>query len=260
MTGSPVLAFLLFTSYRDRPSGVEDLCNADVALSARELACHALLTTVFAAQRLICLLRECPLQTASDRAIGHATGTSSSSARHVPRSFAMQWIGQSCNDIRMADPTRNQRDVELLTIALDHVTRLYDSRMTNSLQVLNYFLVAAAVLSAAYVSAINGKLHAIGCAIGLLGVALSSVTYLVGRRQRDVARLAEVPMKEIEEILAENLKIGSLRMIDHAETQRKPGGEARLYWRMGYSPLPQSSVLLPVLTPCLVARYLFSSC
>jgi hypothetical protein len=49
MTGSPVLAFLLSTSHRDRPSGVEDLCNVDVALSAWELACHALPTTVFAA-------------------------------------------------------------------------------------------------------------------------------------------------------------------------------------------------------------------
>jgi hypothetical protein len=29
--GSPILAFLLFSGYRDRPSGVEDLCNADVA-------------------------------------------------------------------------------------------------------------------------------------------------------------------------------------------------------------------------------------
>ena len=55
MTGSPVLAFLLFTSYRDRSPGVEDLCNADVALSAWELACHASPTTVFAAQRLFAL-------------------------------------------------------------------------------------------------------------------------------------------------------------------------------------------------------------
>lgn len=41
MTGSPVLASLLFTSYPDRPSGIENLCNTDVALSAWELACHA---------------------------------------------------------------------------------------------------------------------------------------------------------------------------------------------------------------------------
>jgi hypothetical protein len=51
MTGSPVLAFLLSTSHRDRPSGVEDLCNVYVALSAWELACHTLPTMIFAAKR-----------------------------------------------------------------------------------------------------------------------------------------------------------------------------------------------------------------
>jgi hypothetical protein len=121
----------------------------------------------------------------------------------------------------VARTARNDRDHELLGIALDHVTRLYDSRTGNGLQVLNYFLVAVAVLSAAYVSALNGKLHAVGCAIGLAGVPLSIVAYLVGRRQRDVARLAEIPMKEIQAILADSLDIGSLRMTEHADEQRK---------------------------------------
>jgi hypothetical protein len=40
------------------------------APSAWELACHALPTIVFAAQRLLRPVRECPLQTVSDRAIG----------------------------------------------------------------------------------------------------------------------------------------------------------------------------------------------
>ena len=98
MTGSPVLAFLLFTSYRDRPSGVEDLCNADVALSAWELACHALLTDSSQVSCYHRLVRECPREPVSDSSIGHATGTSKFS-KHVPGSFTMQWIGLSCNDI-----------------------------------------------------------------------------------------------------------------------------------------------------------------
>lgn len=54
MTGSPVLAFLLFTSCRDRSSGVEDLCNADVAQSAWELACQA---SPISALQVRCYLR-----------------------------------------------------------------------------------------------------------------------------------------------------------------------------------------------------------
>jgi hypothetical protein len=133
-----------------------------------------------------------------------------------------QWPGWATYAmmVGMADEKESQRDVELLAIALKHATQVYKSRMTNGLQVLNHFLVAVAVLSAAYVSALNGKLHAVGCAIGLLGVVLSTVTYLVGRRRRDVSRLAEIPMKEIENRLADRLKIGSLRMTDRAEMQR----------------------------------------
>jgi len=53
----------------------QERCQAwvDSGLSAWELACHAFLTTIFAAQRAIFLVRECPLQTVSDRAIGYAT-------------------------------------------------------------------------------------------------------------------------------------------------------------------------------------------
>jgi hypothetical protein len=37
MTGSPVPAFLLFTSYRPQPPGIKTLCNAEVELSGWEL-------------------------------------------------------------------------------------------------------------------------------------------------------------------------------------------------------------------------------
>jgi hypothetical protein len=130
-----------------------------------------------------------------------------------------------CNDAIMDSEITNHRDVQLLNIALDQATRLYESRTANGLQILNYFLVATAVLSTAYVSAINGKLHLLGFAIGLLGMTLSIVAYLVGRRQRDVARLAEIPMKEIQGVLADSLDIDSLRMSDRAEEQR------RTWWR-----------------------------
>ena len=121
----------------------------------------------------------------------------------------------------MTGADESQLDDSLLKIALDHATRIYESRTSNGLQVLNYFLVAVAVLAAAYVSALNGRLHTVGCAIGLAGVPLSMVAYLVGRRQRDVARLAEVPIREIQGILADRLAIGSLQMTARAEEQRK---------------------------------------
>jgi len=121
----------------------------------------------------------------------------------------------------MTDVDKKQRDIALLTIALDHVWRWHEFRNASGLQVLNYYLLASAVMSAAYVSAINGRLHAVAGAIALLGVAVSGAAYLVGRRQRDVARLAEGPLKQIQDLLATDLDIDSLRMAERAAEHRK---------------------------------------
>jgi hypothetical protein len=121
----------------------------------------------------------------------------------------------------MRDMSKARRDAALVTIALDHVWRWYEFRTTSGLQVLNYFLLASAVMSTAYVSAINGRLYAVAGAIAILGVAVSGAAYLVGKRQRDVARLAETPLKEIEGWLAADLGIDSLRMAARAEEGRK---------------------------------------
>jgi hypothetical protein len=125
----------------------------------------------------------------------------------------------------MTDVDKAQRDVEWLKIALDHTTRWSEFYTANGLQVLNCFLLASAVMSAAYVSAINGRLKLVAGAIALTGVAVSGAAYLVGRRQRDVARLSNVPLKEIQNRLASSLNIESLRMQERAEEGRK------VWWR-----------------------------
>ena len=137
----------------------------------------------------------------------------------------------------MTDANRAHRDVTLLTTALQHATRWYEFRTTNGLQVLNFYLLASAVMSAAYVSALNGRFHAVASIIALAGVAVSGATYLVGRRQRDFAQLAEVPIKEIQAKLAAELNIDSLRMVEQADKHR------RLWW---HSPSVMANVIFPL--------------
>ena len=67
----------------------------------------------------------------------------------------------------------------------------------------------------------NGRLYLIAGVVALGGVGLSSAAYLVGRRQRDVARLADLPLAELQDRLASRLGIDSLRMTRRAETHRE---------------------------------------
>jgi hypothetical protein len=117
----------------------------------------------------------------------------------------------------------------LLTAALDHAWKWWEFRISNGLQVLNFFLLAAAVMAAAYVSALGSHLHLVVAAVAVLGAAVSSAAYVVGKRQSDVAGLAVEPLREIQARLAESLGIETLRMVDRyqgIQRRRLPGGRA----------------------------------
>jgi hypothetical protein len=86
--------------------------------------------------------------------------------------------------------------------------------MSNGLQVLNYFLVASAIMATAYVSALNGKRYAVAGAIAAIGLVISCAAYVAGRQQRDMAFLAIEPYREIQARLALSLGIESLRMVE----------------------------------------------
>jgi hypothetical protein len=106
-----------------------------------------------------------------------------------------------------------EHDTALLIAALNHAWAWYDARTNRGLQVINYFLVAIAVLATAYVSAINGKHWAIAVAIALSGATLTAVTFMVGYRQRRWAAVGELALAELQKRVADRLMIDSLRMV-----------------------------------------------
>ena len=131
----------------------------------------------------------------------------------------------------------DNQDTELLKVALDHVVGWNEFQVTCGLQVVSFFLLSAAVLAAAYVSALTGHLYAVAGTIALVGAAASGGAYLIGRRQSYIARLAQKPLMEIQDRLAGSLNIDSLRMAVQVEASR------RTFWRGSNS---TANVIFPV--------------
>jgi len=109
-------------------------------------------------------------------------------------------------------------DTTLLVAALNHAAAWYDERVNRGLQMVNYYIVASAVLATAYVSAINGKHYAVAAVLALFGTAATAVTLLFGLRQRYSAEPARRALTELQDRVAHRLGIDAVRM-----TKASPG-------------------------------------
>jgi hypothetical protein len=116
-------------------------------------------------------------------------------------------------DRKAADEHSPDRDTELLIAALNHAWAWYDARINRGLQVVNFFLLALAVLIAAYVSAINAKHYALAAVIGISGTALTGATFAIGSHQRRRAGDGTRALDELQDLVANRLKLDSFRMV-----------------------------------------------
>lgn len=116
----------------------------------------------------------------------------------------------------------DQNKLELLTVALDHAWRWFELRVNSGLQIVNYYLVAIALTSAAYVSALNARQYALAGMVGMIVFGVSGAAYLGGREMRRIAQFAVLPIRELEDRLADVLDVESVRMVRNLERSTKP--------------------------------------
>jgi hypothetical protein len=110
----------------------------------------------------------------------------------------------------------------MLQTALDHAWAWYAMRFNQYLQLLNSALLATAIFSAAYVAALSSRLGGVAAGVALAGSAGSLVTAYTGRLIQHRADLAQRALTEIQDRLADQTQIASLRMFATAAAASGP--------------------------------------
>jgi hypothetical protein len=132
----------------------------------------------------------------------------------------------------------HQSDTALLIAALNHTWTMYDTRTSRAYQLLNYYLVASAIVATAYASAINGKHYGLAAVFSVAGIGLSALAFAAGIWEVRTADEAEPALITLQDQIASKLDIDSIRII-------KTGQQTRIM-RFGLPPAAALTALLGI--------------
>ncbi|MEJ3742581.1 hypothetical protein WEI85_04700 [Actinomycetes bacterium KLBMP 9797] len=143
----------------------------------------------------------------------------------VPEGNPEQVAGKGDND---------SNDRELLGLALEHCWKWYEMRSSHTLQVINFYLVSVAVLSAGYVSALSSHMNHVAGMVGLLAASVTTAAFFAGRRYDQKGHIAKEPLIALQSRLAAALDVATLKMVERDEQARRPWSGLRHVARIVY--------------------------
>ena len=99
-------------------------------------------------------------------------------------------------------------DPALLVAALDHAWTWYDEHMKRVFQLINFYILAIALLVTAYASAINGKHYGYAVALAVAGLAITAIASASALNQANAGGKAQEALQEMQDEIARKLEAG----------------------------------------------------
>lgn len=106
-------------------------------------------------------------------------------------------------------------DTALLTAALNHSWTWYDEHMKRVFQLINFFIVATALLVTAYANSINGKHYGFAVALAVVGLVLTAIASASALNQATAGGKAQDALRDMEGRIADRLDADSIRIVKH---------------------------------------------
>lgn len=137
---------------------------------------------------------------------------------------------------------------------LDHGWRWFSLHADQRMRAMNFFLVAAAFLTASYVRAIDSERHVIAAFVAVLGVVATGVFWTIESRTRQLVHVGEAAMQVVESRLAETTGIEAAQLTSIADERARSGQTYSTAFRVIYAAFAISAVAAAVFAVCDAAQ------
>jgi hypothetical protein len=114
-----------------------------------------------------------------------------------------------------AGKQKPEDDPALVVAALDHAWTWYDEHMKRVFQLVNFYIVATALLVTAYANSINKKQYGFAVALAVAGLAITAIASASAINQANAGSKAQEALKDMEGRLARKLnEANSICIVD----------------------------------------------
>jgi hypothetical protein len=118
-------------------------------------------------------------------------------------------------------PSEPERDLDAVRLGIDHAWQWFSIHATQRLQMLNFWLVAVAFLTAAYVTALTNKQPQVAAVVAAAAAILSLLFSRLELRTRQLVRLGERALGHFESILADVTGVAEMRILEAADAEKE---------------------------------------